>query len=134
MVTGGHAGGGPAGCWRVLAGPGGHTKRGGKPFTCMQEGASCQRDAPWLWTGDSTFWRTTLGRCSHLYPNPPGCKCVRLCLWTEVPGEGCVCLWTYGNGLPGLDGNLITGHTLFDFYQSHLLLTCQSPKIPFDLV
>lgn len=38
-------------------------KHEGKPFTSMQGEASGQGDPRWrFWVGDSTFWRTTMGR------------------------------------------------------------------------
>lgn len=114
VVTSGHAG------WSsrlpvVLAGPGGHKKRGGMPFPCMQEDASCRGllVAP--------GWRQYLledhmGRCPISMETCP-------MHWDCVSGSKCPSAWgrlclslnaAYGD--PGLGDSLIAGHILLSFY------------------
>lgn len=81
----------------LLAGAGrarwSHGKHGGKPFTSMQEDASCQSE-PSHGSGLETVPSGGRHQADAFIAirNPPCCIFMRLCLCTRVSGEGCVCL------------------------------------------
>lgn len=137
MVTSGHAGTAQQAAGQCWQGQAITRKRGGKPFTCMQEDASCQRAAPWLWPetvpSGGPYWAGAPTPIGSL-PGARSRGCVSGLKCPSVWGRLCLSLNVWEQ-LPRFRRNsnywTLTPELLSE---SQLLLTCQSPKIPFNLI